>query len=70
MSRTESMANHLISQFQEKPVISAIIEAFGDELDELDTVFTALRRDRWIDTGVGAQLDGIGDIVARDRTII
>ena len=69
MNRTESMAGHLISQFQGKPVISAIIEAFGDELDELDTVFSALRRDRWIDTGVGAQLDGIGDIVARDRTI-
>ena len=69
MNRTESMVNHLISQFQDKPVVSAIIEAIGDELDELDTVFTALRRDRWIDTGVGAQLDGIGDIVARDRTI-
>lgn len=69
MSRAKSMAGHLISQFWGKPVISAIIEAFGGELDELDTVFTALRRDRWIDTGVGAQLDGIGDIVARDRTI-
>ena len=69
MNRTESMVNHLISQFRGKPVISAIIEAIGDELDELDTVFAALRRDRWIDTGVGAQLDGIGDIVARDRTI-
>ena len=30
MSRTKSMANHLISQFQGKPVISGIIEAFGD----------------------------------------
>ena len=69
MSRAKSMAGHLISQFQDKPVISAITEAIGHELDELDTVFAALRRDRWIDTGVGAQLDGIGDIVARDRTI-
>ena len=46
MNRTESMINHLISQFQGKPVISAIIEAFGDELDELGAVFTALRGDR------------------------
>ena len=69
MSRAKSLAGHLISQFQGAPVISAIIEAIGHELDELDTVFAALSRDRWIDTGVGAQLDGIGDIVARDRTV-
>lgn len=63
------MHDHLISQFQDKPVIRAILNALGEELDEIREAAADLRTKRWIDTGEGKQLDGIGDIVGRDRTI-
>jgi len=63
------MKGHLIGQFQDKKVLNAIIEALGEELDELDAVFDDLRNKRWIDTGEGKQLDGIGEIVGQARQI-
>lgn len=69
MTHTERMISHLIGQFQDKPVIEAELEALGAELDALRSAFDDLRNKRWIDTGEGGQLDGIGTIVNRDRTI-
>lgn len=69
MTHTERMISHLIGQFQDKPVIEAELEALGAELDALRSTFDDLRNKRWIDTGEGVQLDGIGTIVNRDRTI-
>lgn len=68
-NRSESMEQHLIGQFHGKPVLQAIIEAFGEELDELEQAFSDLRDKRWIDTAEGAQLDGIGTIVNQPRQI-
>ena len=67
--RSESMENHLIGQFKGKRVPRAILEALGEEMDELEQVFADLRDKRWIDTGEGAQLDGIGTIVNQPRQI-
>lgn len=69
MTHTERMISHLIVQFQDKPVIEAELEALGAELDALWSTFDDLKNKRWIDTGEGVQLDGIGTIVNRDRTI-
>lgn len=69
MTHTERMISHLIGQFQDKPVIEAELEALGAELELLRQVFDDLKNNRWIDTGEGAQLDGIGTIVNRSRTI-
>lgn len=69
MSRAESMQGHLIGQFQGKPVLAAVLEALGEEMDELDAVFSDLESKRWIDTGEGKQLDGIGEIVGQGRQI-
>lgn len=66
---SESMENHLIGQFKDKQVLGAILEALGEEMDELEQVFADLRDKRWIDTGEGAQLDGIGTIVNQPRQI-
>lgn len=65
----ESMQNHLIMQFKEAPNIGALLGAIGAEMDELTRSFYDLRDKRWIDTGEGVQLDGIGRIVGRSRTI-
>lgn len=69
MTRSESMKGHLIAQFYGKPVLAAIIESLGEELDEIISAFSDLRNKRWINTGDGVQLDGIGDIIGRPRQI-
>lgn len=69
MTHTERMISHLIGQFQDKPVIEAELDALGAELELLRQVFDDLKNKRWIDTGEGSQLDGIGTIVNRSRTI-
>jgi hypothetical protein len=73
------MRQHLISQFQwdvidgkiydDKPVLRAILTAMGAEMDELNQVVNDLKNKRWIDTAEGVQLDGIGEIVDRNRQI-
>ena len=76
LDHIDRMRTHLISQFQwepgstkEKRVLKAEIEALGEKLNELRDVFLALRNNRWIETGIGNQLDGIGQIVDRSREI-
>jgi hypothetical protein len=79
IDHTNRMRQHLISQFQwdvidgkiydDKPVLRAILTAMGAEMDELNQVVNDLKNKRWIDTAEGVQLDGIGEIVDRNRQI-
>lgn len=69
MSRYESMEKHMLAQFSKAEIMQAIFYALAEELDELDTVCNDLKNKRWIDTGEGVQLDGIGTIVDRDRIL-
>jgi hypothetical protein len=79
IDHTDRMRQHLISQFQwdvidgkiydDKPVLRAILTAMGAEMDELNQVVNDLKNKRWIDTAEGVQLDGIGEIVDRNRQI-
>lgn len=67
--RSERMKKHLIGQFHEKPVLAAVLETLGEELEEVAQAFCDLKEKRWIDTGEGVQLDGIGQILDRPRQI-
>ena len=77
IEHTDRMRQHLISQFQweiidskiygDKPVLRAILSALGAEMDELSQAVNDLKNKRWIDTAEGVQLDGIGEIVDRNR---
>lgn len=71
--RIENMRNHLIAEFQwdkdDKPVLRAVIEALGEELNELQQVLYNLKTQRTKEKAVGKQLDGIGEIVGIGRTI-
>ncbi len=79
IDHVERMRQHLISQFQwdvvddkiygDKPVLRAVLTALGEEMDEINGAITDLKNNRWIDTAEGVQLDGIGEIVDRDRQI-
>lgn len=67
--RFERMLSHLLGQYENKPIIEAILYAIYAEFDDIDKAFNDLKYNRWIDTGEGVQLDGIGDIVVRSRII-
>lgn len=79
IDHVERMRQHLISQFQwdvidgniydDKPVLRAVLTALGREMDEINEAISDLKTKRWIDTGEGVQLDGIGQIVDRNRQI-
>ena len=69
MNREEKMNAHLIGQFRGKPIIRAFLAAVGAELDVLESAIIELREKRWIDTGEGVQLDGIGTIVSQSRQV-
>lgn len=53
----------------DKPVLRAIITALGAELDELNTAVIDCKNKRWINKAEGVQLDGLGEIVVRNRQI-
>lgn len=57
----------LLFYFQGKPVLEAYLCEFVKPLDDLETAFFQLLEERGIETGVGAQLDGIGQIVGQAR---
>jgi hypothetical protein len=69
MSRSDSAKSHLLAQYQDKPIMYALIESICEEMDEIDVVINDLNTKRWIDTAEGVQLDGIGTIIDRDRII-
>ena len=61
------LESDLIEQFKGQPVISALLEAVGEQLTEVYGYYTDLRESRSLETAVGSQLDGIGDIVVLSR---
>lgn len=69
MNRYDSMKKHLLVQFSNTKILQAIFYAISEELQLLDTALNDLKNKRWIDTAEGKQLDGIGEIIDRNRLI-
>lgn len=55
--------------YDDKPVMRAIIEALGAEMDELNQAIIDCKNNRWVDKAEGKQLDGLGEIVVQNRQI-
>jgi len=64
---TKKLKSDLLEQFKESPRINALMEAIGEQLRDVSEFYEALRTERGISTGVGKQLDGVGDIVVLSR---
>lgn len=47
--------------------IEKLLATYTDETQELETAIQQVLNDRWLDTSVGVQLDGLGQIVGRER---
>lgn len=61
------LRDDLLEQFKDKPVIDALMEAIGTQLNDVRQFFEDLRDKRSIQTAEGKQLDGAGDIVVLSR---
>ena len=61
------LKSDLIEQFRGKKNIEAFVEAVGEELQEVYDFFEELTNECDVNTAVGKQLDGIGDIVVLTR---
>lgn len=57
----------LTGQFENSPKLKALMAQIVGPLTTLETDADALIADRWIDTAIGAQLDGCGYIVGEAR---
>ena len=54
----QKLRDDLVEQFKDKPVIDALMEVVGDELNEVRQFYEDLRDKRNIQTAIGKQLDG------------
>lgn len=63
----ELLRSDLIDQFKNKPVIDALMEAVGKQLNDVYRFFDDLQNQRSLHTATGKQLDGAGDIVVLSR---
>ena len=66
---SERMISRLLAQFDEKPVVYAVLETLGEELDRLDFVRKQLNEEIYPLTAVGKQLDICGEVAALDRNL-
>ena len=63
----ELLKQDLVEQFKEKPVIDALMEAIGRQLNDVRLFFEDLKTKRSVEESMGKQLDGVGDIVVLTR---
>lgn len=57
----------LTNEFSDKPCILGVVNAMLTPLAEVETLADQVQTQRWVDTAVGVQLDGIGYIVGETR---
>jgi len=67
MSLTSEALGRLAGQFQNSPKLRGMLEAIVGPLDAVLSDISALKTERWIDTAIGNQLDGCGQIVGEHR---
>ncbi len=57
------------AQFEESVRLEAVVRALIQPMQTAQAALRQLRDERWLDSAVGRQLDGIGDILGRPRQI-
>lgn len=60
---------HWLGQFRAKPKLRALVQALLKPADGLQGALRDMYDQRWLETAVGKQLDGIGEIVGLPRVI-
>lgn len=57
------------AQFKDSPRLRSVVMALLQPFTTVQGALKQLRDDRWLDAAVGAQLDGLGDLLDRPRRI-
>lgn len=57
----------LTNYFSEKPKLRGVVKAMLQRFNDIEVLAEEVRTQRWIDTAVGVQLDGVGYIVGEPR---
>jgi len=67
MSYVADALARITSQFEQSPKVLALLAAIIGPLDSLQATSDSVKTERWIDTAIGAQLDGCGYIIGETR---
>ncbi len=67
---TEKALSRLAYQFTDSERLIVFLESILAELDELEVSRLQLDTERYIDTAIGVQLDGIGEILGLPRPVL
>lgn len=62
-----ALKKDLVEQFKGKPNLQALMEVISEELQQVYDFYAQLRDYRDVQTAIGKQLDGVGDIVVLTR---
>ena len=63
----KKLKSDLLEQFKNRPRIDALLEVIGKQFDDIAKFYNQIRTETDVETAVGKQLDGIGDIVVLPR---
>lgn len=63
----ETAVSRLANQFAGSTKLQAIVRAMCEPLNNVELFASELKNNRWIDTAIGKQLDGCGEIVGEKR---
>lgn len=66
-SHREEAIALLLYQLKGKPRLEVVVGALGTQVQEIEDALWDLLLERGIESGVGTQLDGIGEIVGKER---
>ncbi len=66
-NHTEEALANLVEQFKGRAILTEFLTVFVDQIQELEDVYFQIFENRTIDTAVGEQLDGLGEIIGEDR---
>jgi len=59
--------SRLTGQFQDSPKIKAMLAAIVSGFSKIESTLDQMKTERWVDSAIGAQLDGAGYIVGETR---
>jgi len=66
-NHVQAALNRLLQQYKGQPNLAALITAFVDQIQDLEDAVFSLDAGRQLANAVGAQLDGIGQLVGANR---
>lgn len=59
--------SRLLTQFHDSPNLKEIARSYLNQIQEIEIVVFSLMAERYVDTAIGAQLDGVGRVVGEPR---